>query len=104
VSVVPNPAASLSATAERILPEEVSLPDDARPPFRFTPGVEWSPLVISFPHVGLMWPHELGPKPQADFAANADHQVQRLYPGAAKLGVACLEAVYSRLVVDSCRL
>ncbi len=78
----------------------MGLPDDVRLPFRFIPGAKWSPLVVSFPHVGLLWPHELGPKPQANFVQNADYQVQRLYPDIRRLGVACMEAVFSRLVVD----
>jgi N-formylglutamate amidohydrolase len=50
--------------------------------------------------VGLAWPHDLRPKPQVDFARNADYEVQTLYPGVAELGVATVAAVYSRLVVD----
>ena len=69
-------------------------------PLRFTPGANWSPLVISFPHVGLTWPHELGPKPQIDFARNSDYEVHRLYDDCADMGVASVAAVYSRVVVD----
>jgi N-formylglutamate amidohydrolase len=50
--------------------------------------------------VGLAWPHDLRPKPQADFARNADFEVQTLYRGADALGAASVEAIYSRLVVD----
>jgi N-formylglutamate amidohydrolase len=60
----------------------------------------WSPVVISFPHIGLQWPSSLRPKPQADFARNADYAVHTLYRDVNELGAATVEAVYSRLVVD----
>jgi N-formylglutamate deformylase len=88
------------AQLETLSAEEIGLPTRARIPLRFTPGHTWSPLVISFPHVGLAWPHDLRPKPQVDFARNADYEVQTLYGNAAELGVATVAAVYSRLVVD----
>lgn len=88
------------AWMESLTADDVGLADTARLPFRFTPARTWSPLVVSFPHVGLTWPHDLRPKPQADFARNADYQVQTLYPELEALGIARLEAVYSRLVVD----
>jgi N-formylglutamate amidohydrolase len=92
----PNPCAQL----ETLTAEEIGLPVGARIPLRFTPGHIWSPLVVSFPHVGLTWPHDVRPKPQVDFARNADYEVQTLYPDVAALGVATVAAVYSRLVVD----
>ena len=88
------------AHLERLTPEDLGLPDGARFPFRFTPGHSWSPLVVSFPHVGLAWPHELRPKPQVDFGRNADYEVQTLYRGVPRLGAATVEAHFSRLVVD----
>lgn len=88
------------AQLETLTAEEIGLPPRARIPLRFTPGHTWSPLVISFPHVGLAWPHDLRPKPQVDFARNADYEVQTLYGNAPELGVATVAAVYSRLVVD----
>jgi N-formylglutamate amidohydrolase len=56
--------------------------------------------VISFPHVGLAWPHDLRPKPQADFPRNADYDVHTLYDSASQWGAASVAAVYSRLVAD----
>jgi N-formylglutamate amidohydrolase len=88
------------AQLETLTAEEIGLSANARIPLRFTPGHTWSPLVISFPHVGLAWPHDLRPKPQVDFARNADYEVQTLYGDVAPLGVATISAVYSRLVVD----
>jgi N-formylglutamate amidohydrolase len=88
------------AQLETLTAEDIGLPANARIPLRFTPGHTWSPLVISFPHVGLAWPHDLRPKPQVDFARNADYEVQTLYRDVAQLGVATVAAVYSRLVVD----
>lgn len=99
----PTPASTddgEDAWMESLTADDVGLPETARLPFRFTPARTWSPLVVSFPHVGLTWPHDLRPKPQADFARNADYQVQTLYPALEQLGIARLEAVYSRLVVD----
>jgi len=85
---------------ERLTPDDLGLPEGARIPFRFTPGAHWSPLVVSFPHVGLAWPHDLRPKPQVDFSRNADYEVQTLYRGISTLGAAMVEAHFSRLVVD----
>src|SRR5687767_5140000 len=64
------------AQLETLTADEIGLSANARIPLRFTPGHTWSPLVISFPHVGLAWPHDLRPKPQVDFARNADYEVQ----------------------------
>ena len=65
-------------------------------PLVFTPGRDWSPLVISFPHVGLEWPaDEPHPRPAIDFARNADLAVHHLYPDAAALG-----AVRRRALAD----
>jgi len=87
-------------TCERITAVDLGLAPDARIPLRFTPGQHWSPLVVSLPHVGLAWPHDLRPKPQANFARNADYAVDTLYRNIAELGVASVSAVFSRLVVD----
>jgi N-formylglutamate amidohydrolase len=88
------------APYERITAEDLDLAPDETIPLRFVPARRWSPLVISFPHVGLTWPGRLRPKPQVDFCRNADYEVHRLYPSAGDLGAACVQAVYSRLVVD----
>jgi len=88
------------AAYERLTPDELGLPAGARMPVRFTPARTWSPLVISFPHVGLAWPHDLSPKPQVDFPRNADYDVHTLYASAAERGAASVAAIYSRLVVD----
>lgn len=88
------------AYLERLSPDDVGLPEGTRIPFRFAPGRSWSPLVISFPHVGLAWPHDLRPKPQVDFSRNADFEVHTLYRGIEALGVATVTAHFSRLVVD----
>ena len=88
------------AAYERLTPDDLGLPPGARMPVRFTPAREWSPLVISFPHVGLAWPHDLHPKPQVDFPRNADYGVHTLYESAAPRGAATLAAIYSRLVAD----
>ena len=88
------------AASETISFDEVGLPAHVRPPFRFTPARRWTPVVVSLPHVGLAWPHDLRPKPQVDLARNSDYAVERLYGFAPDMGVATLEAVYSRLVVD----
>ncbi len=70
-------------------------------PFEFTPPAFVTPLVISFPHVGLAWPPRFSrPRPQVDFRRNADLGVHTLYPNAAKQGAACIQARFTRLVVD----
>jgi len=88
------------AAYEHLSSEELGLPLGARMPVRFTPARAWSPLVISFPHVGLAWPHDLPPKPQADFPRNADYDVHTLYESAPHWGAASVAAIYSRLVTD----
>ena len=79
---------------------EVGLAADRPLPWRLRAASTWSPVVISFPHVGMAWPAELGEPPAADFARNADYEVQSLYDDAAEHGAVCIEAVYSRLLVD----
>lgn len=70
-------------------------------PLVFTPGRDWSPLVISFPHVGLEWPaDEPHPRPAIDFARNADLAVHHLYPDAAALGAATVCARFTRTLID----
>jgi N-formylglutamate deformylase len=88
------------AAYERLTPDDLGLPSGVRMPVRFTPARAWSPLVISFPHVGLAWPHDLHPKPQVDFPRNADYDVHVLYDAAPQRGAASVAAVYSRLVAD----
>ncbi len=88
------------AAYERLTPEDLGLPPEARMPVRFGPAQHWSPLVLSFPHVGLAWPHDLSAKPQVDFPRNADYGVHTLYDLASHWGAASVTAVYSRLVAD----
>jgi N-formylglutamate deformylase len=88
------------AAYERLTPDDLGLPPEVRMPVRFTPARDWSPVVISFPHVGLAWPHDLRPKPQVDFPRNADYDVHTLYDAASHWGAASVAAVYSRLVAD----
>jgi len=83
-----------------VLAGEVGLAADRPLPWRLRPAASWSPVVVSFPHVGMAWPAELGDPPAADFARNADYEVQTLYADAAEQGAVCIEAVYSRLLVD----
>ncbi len=88
------------AAAERVDASEVGLAAGRPLPWRIHPARVWSPVVVSFPHVGLAWPAELGARPPADFARNADFEVQSLYPDAGDSGAVRVEAVYSRLLVD----
>lgn len=90
-----------AAPAETLDAADVDLPPGATLPFEFTPAAAWSPLVISFPHVGLDWP-DADPyrRPAVNFARNADLAVDRLYPDAAALGAATIRARYSRLLID----
>ncbi len=85
---------------ETITAEQIGLARRDPLPFDFRPGARPSPLVISFPHIGLEWPAELGPRPQVSFPRNADHAVDRLYLRAEQVGAATLRARWSRLVVD----
>ena len=78
----------------------LGLAPDAELPFEFRPGATPSPLVISFPHVGLEWPRSLGMRPQVNFRRNADYAIDRLYVRAEQLGAATIRARSSRLVVD----
>ncbi len=89
-----------AAADETLRAADVGLPAGAALPFEFTPGREWSPLVISFPHIGLEWPAHEPQRPAVNFARNADFAVDRLYPDAAALGAATLRARYSRLLID----
>jgi N-formylglutamate amidohydrolase len=87
-------------SSETIEPITVGVEDKEQQPFEFRPALRESPLIISFPHVGLDWPQSLGPRPQVNFPRNADYAVDRLYVRAEVLGAATLRARYSRLVVD----
>ena len=90
-----------SAADERLDLHDLDLEPGAELPFTFHPADLWSPLVISFPHVGLEWPgDEPRPRPAVNFARNADLEVDRLYPDAATLGAATVRARYSRLLID----
>ncbi len=89
------------ADQETLNAAELGLDEETPWPLVFTPAEIWSPLVISFPHVGLEWPaDEPRPRPAVDFARNADLDVDRLYPDAAALGAATVRARYTRLLVD----
>ncbi len=88
------------ALAEKMTPEDAGRQPGDELPFLFTPARYFSPLVISFPHVGLDWPKGLGPRPQVNFPRNADYDVHRLYRNAARLGAATLRSRYTRLVID----
>ena len=89
------------AGAEVLSDTEIGLEPGAVSPLDFTPASTWSPLVISFPHVGLEWPDdEPRPRPTVDFARNADLAVDLLYPDAAVLGAATVRARFSRLLID----
>lgn len=94
------PSTADDAAAEALTAADVGLTPDDELPFAFTPAARWSPLVISFPHVGLRWPDNLDPRPQVNFARNADYEVHTLYAAASELGAASVAARFSRLVVD----
>lgn len=87
-------------SSETIEAADVGLARGDALPFEFRPSAIPSPLVVSFPHIGLDWPESLGPRPQVNFPRNADYAVDRLYVRAEKRGAATLRARYSRLVVD----
>ena len=76
--------------------------NEAPPPgsgeaFVFIPGPQVSPILCSFPHVGLEWPDRLGPRPQVNLRKNADLAVDTM---GRDLPVASVRARYSRLVAD----
>jgi N-formylglutamate amidohydrolase len=87
-------------SSESIEPGDVGVRRGEPLPFEFRPSAWPSPLIVSFPHVGLDWPTSLGPRPQVNFPRNADYAVDRLYVRAEMHGAATLRARYSRLVVD----
>lgn len=90
-----------AGTPESLEFDELGLEPGITAPFLFSPAAIASPLVISFPHVGLEWPVDfLRPRPQVSFGRNADYEVHRLYPGARAAGAARVQAIYSRLLVD----
>jgi N-formylglutamate deformylase len=93
-------ASQRAVNRETITAHHVGLEDGDPLPFEFRPGIVESPLIVSFPHVGLEWPAELGPRPQVSFPRNADFAVDRLFPRAELHGAATLRARWSRLVVD----
>jgi N-formylglutamate deformylase len=94
------PATEHDPRCERLTAEDLGLPPQSVLPLRFRAAERWSPLVVSFPHVGLRWPSHLRPKPQVDLRRSADYEVHRLYDAAAQLGAVSVQALYSRLVVD----
>jgi N-formylglutamate deformylase len=87
-------------SSETIEPGDVGVRRGEVLPFEFRPSMCPSPLIVSFPHVGLDWPASLGPRPQVNFPRNADYAVDRLYVRAEMHGAATLRARYSRLVID----
>jgi N-formylglutamate amidohydrolase len=87
-------------STETIDPATVGVDGKEPLPFEFRPALRESPLIVSFPHVGLDWPTSLGPRPQVNFPRNADYAIDRLYVRAEALGAATIRARYSRLVVD----
>ena len=90
-----------AALAETLDDTDIGLEPGTPRPLHFTAAATWSPLVISFPHVGLEWPEdEPRPRPAVDFARNADLAVDHLYPDAAVLGAATVRARFSRLLID----
>ena len=99
--IVESLATDEPAGAELLSDAEIGLEQGATSPLDFTAASIWSPLVISFPHVGLEWPDdEPRPRPAVDFARNADLAVDQLYPDAAVLGAATVRARFSRLLID----
>lgn len=99
-ALAPPVATLLHSRDETITATDVGLPPGTPLPWTLLPAQRPSPLVISFPHVGLQWPREVEPYPSADFARNADFEVDHLYDDAARLGAVGVRAVYSRLLVD----
>lgn len=96
----PTTPSEPSAAHERLTAQDLGLDAGMRAPLVFSPAQRWSPVVVSLPHVGLAWPHDLRPKPLVDFARNADYEVHTLYRDVAALGAVSVAAIYSRLVVD----
>jgi N-formylglutamate deformylase len=91
---------AIGDSSETIEPGDVGVRRGEALPFEFRPSACPSPLIVSFPHVGLDWPASLGPRPQVNFPRNADYAVDRLYVRAEMHGAATLRARYSRLVID----
>ncbi len=91
---------STTGSTEALEAIDVGLSPGDLPPFEFRAGARPSPLVVSFPHVGLEWPAGVGTRPQVSFPRNADYAVDRLYVRAEALGAATLRSRISRLVVD----
>ncbi len=79
------------------MPVDSTPPEGAGIAFDFDPEVRASPLICSFPHVGLEWPEQLGRAPQVNLKKNADLAVDAL---AAGVSTARVRARFSRLVVD----
>lgn len=86
---------------EQLTREDLGCAPGSALPFAFIPAAQITPLVISFPHVGLAWPRDAArARPAVDFARNADYEVHLLYSRAAALGAAVIRAEYSRLLID----
>lgn len=81
-------------------PASLGLGPEQDLPFEYQAGAVDSPLVISFPHVGLEWPQSIVPRPQVSFARNADFEVDAIYPPASSCPAARIRARFSRLLVD----
>ncbi len=99
---MPDMSADPSHRGREILSDDdLDLAPGTDRPFLFDPPVGLTPLVVSFPHVGLEWPREFfRPRPQVNFGRNADYEVHTLYNTAQRLGAARVRARYSRLLVD----
>jgi N-formylglutamate amidohydrolase len=69
-------------------------------PFLHAQAPRLTPLVISFPHVGLEWPELLVPAPPVNLARNADFEVDAIYPDLETCPADRIRGRYSRLVID----
>ncbi len=99
-SAVRDPGASRPDWEAALEPSALGLDDAAELPFDYWPGATESPLLLSFPHVGLSWPAEIDPRPQVSFARNADFEVDAIYPPPGRCPAARVRARFSRLLVD----
>lgn len=69
-------------------------------PFTHSESAVRTPLVISFPHVGLQWPASLSPAPSVNLARNADFEVDAIYPDQQDCAAERVRGRFSRLVID----
>ena len=85
---------------EALRPEDVGLPAASPMPFTHSRAGARSPLLLSFPHVGLQWPESVSPAPSVNLARNADFEVDAIYPEPATCPADRIRGRYSRLVID----